>query len=110
MLIRRPANGFSSVVEFWAMLARTGLSPRPEVGQQVKLTTHWFGVEITVDVGGTQVIEKALIDAQSVPVMVVKSEEHTSELQSLMRISYAVFCLKKKKTIKIIVSDRKSHK
>src|SRR3546814_7779653 len=28
-----------------------------------------------------------------------KSEEHTSELQSLMRISYAVFCLKKKKHI-----------
>src|SRR3546814_2051468 len=28
----------------------------------------------------------------------VRSEEHTSELQSLMRISYAVFCLKKKKT------------
>src|SRR3546814_6537491 len=27
-----------------------------------------------------------------------RSEEHTSELQSLMRISYAVFCLKKKKT------------
>src|SRR3546814_6772709 len=30
--------------------------------------------------------------------VVVRSEEHTSELQSLMRISYAVFCLKKKKT------------
>src|SRR3546814_7188264 len=29
---------------------------------------------------------------------VVRSEEHTSELQSLMRSSYAVFCLKKKKT------------
>src|SRR3546814_1260544 len=29
----------------------------------------------------------------------VRSEEHTSELQSLMRISYAVFCLKKKKNI-----------
>src|SRR3546814_7098450 len=29
-----------------------------------------------------------------------RSEEHTSELQSLMRISYAVFCLKKKKTPK----------
>src|SRR3546814_1219313 len=28
-----------------------------------------------------------------------RSEEHTSELQSLMRISYAVFCLKKKKII-----------
>src|SRR3546814_12472017 len=31
-------------------------------------------------------------------VVGVRSEEHTSELQSLMRISYAVFCLKKKKT------------
>src|SRR3546814_9138828 len=30
------------------------------------------------------------------PVCLVRSEEHTSELQSLMRISYAVFCLKKK--------------
>src|SRR3546814_5802664 len=36
-----------------------------------------------------------------VPVELIdqdRSEEHTSELQSLMRISYAVFCLKKKKT------------
>src|SRR3546814_11084517 len=32
-----------------------------------------------------------------------RSEEHTSELQSLMRISYAVFCLKKKKHQKIII-------
>src|SRR3546814_3988489 len=32
---------------------------------------------------------------------IVRSEEHTSELQSLMRISYAVFCLKKK-TLQII--------
>src|SRR3546814_1512638 len=30
----------------------------------------------------------------------IRSEEHTSELQSLMRISYAVFCLKKKKNTK----------
>src|SRR3546814_9826454 len=34
--------------------------------------------------------------ARASPV-VLRSEEHTSELQSLMRISYAVFCLKKKK-------------
>src|SRR3546814_2240396 len=34
-------------------------------------------------------------DAQ--PLVQARSEEHTSELQSLMRISYAVFCLKKKK-------------
>src|SRR3546814_1528335 len=36
--------------------------------------------------------------AGEVALAVVRSEEHTSELQSLMRISYAVFCLKKKKT------------
>src|SRR3546814_6897678 len=37
--------------------------------------------------------------AQAVPQQHGKrSEEHTSELQSLMRISYAVFCLKKKRT------------
>src|SRR3546814_5107051 len=34
-----------------------------------------------------------------------RSEEHTSELQSLMRISYAVFCLKKKKTERNHVVD-----
>src|SRR3546814_2892515 len=33
------------------------------------------------------------------PFYSVRSEEHTSELQSLMRISYAVFCLKKKTSI-----------
>src|SRR3546814_1351872 len=32
-------------------------------------------------------------------VRLLRSEEHTSELQSLMRISYAVFCLKKKNTV-----------
>src|SRR3546814_4015501 len=36
----------------------------------------------------------------------IRSEEHTSELQSLMRISYAVFCLKKKKT----KNDKIQHK
>src|SRR3546814_3232210 len=37
------------------------------------------------------------VRAQKLSEHVMRSEEHTSELQSLMRISYAVFCLKKKK-------------
>src|SRR3546814_3606675 len=46
----------------------------------------------------------------------VRSEEHTSELQSLMRISYAVFCLKKKKnkkhinTYDALPTKKKKHK
>src|SRR3546814_8920645 len=35
----------------------------------------------------------------------IRSEEHTSELQSLMRISYAVFCLKKKKQKKRLIQQ-----
>src|SRR3546814_1901504 len=38
-------------------------------------------------------------DRGEVERLATRSEEHTSELQSLMRISYAVFCLKKKKCI-----------
>src|SRR3546814_7715724 len=41
------------------------------------------------------------VQAGRVPERHRRSEEHTSELQSLMRISYAVFCLKKKKTKRI---------
>src|SRR3546814_7986014 len=37
-----------------------------------------------------------------------RSEEHTSELQSLMRISYAVFCLKKKKTTNKNINKNKT--
>src|SRR3546814_6612782 len=45
----------------------------------------WSGLAETMVKGGLTV------------VAMFRSEEHTSELQSLMRISYAVFCLKKKK-------------
>src|SRR3546814_3903605 len=38
----------------------------------------------------------ATLEGPSGPSFFARSEEHTSELQSLMRISYAVFCLKKK--------------
>src|SRR3546814_4946630 len=41
-------------------------------------------------------IVDAVLVVTLVPVIISRSEEHTSELQSLMRISYAVFCLKKK--------------
>src|SRR3546814_8710659 len=42
--------------------------------------------------------EKAAIEKIAQAETQARSEEHTSELQSLMRISYAVFCLKKKNT------------
>src|SRR3546814_13137063 len=44
-----------------------------------------------------QTVFSALIPSLTSDKIDMRSEEHTSELQSLMRISYAVFCLKKKK-------------
>src|SRR3546814_3990945 len=46
-----------------------------------------------LDRAGAWIIRDEMADAA---IAIVRSEEHTSELQSLMRISYAVFCLKKK--------------
>src|SRR3546814_6625497 len=43
---------------------------------------------------------RAMLAKRHDPPLCPRSEEHTSELQSLMRISYAVFCLKKKQTDK----------
>src|SRR3546814_2379824 len=48
---------------------------------------------------GSDLFDEAISDEQLdyIILTIARSEEHTSELQSLMRISYAVFCLKKKK-------------
>src|SRR3546814_2353085 len=57
----------------------------------------------------------ALIVAAIAVVVYIRSKEHTSELQSLMRISYAVFCLKKKNKclthdrLHVVISDALYH-
>src|SRR3546814_5483034 len=57
------------------------------------------GAELLTKLHSGQAIVVGLVsaDADGSFKAVRRSEEHTSELQSLMRISYAVFCLKKKK-------------
>src|SRR3546814_8967474 len=55
----------------------------------------------SVDVGRANAVGGPDLDlAHLLKPLKERSEEHTSELQSLMRISYAVFCLKKKKQAK----------
>src|SRR3546814_993204 len=57
--------------------------------------------------GTARAMQQALQKENIVKNVEVRSEEHTSELQSLMRISYAVFCLKKKmKRIQITYSHK----
>src|SRR3546814_5938602 len=82
---------------------------------QVQMIAEYRGPELTgkvlrIENKGASEIE--LTEAMVAPAsaLAVRSEEHTSELQSLMRISYAVFCLKKKnKTQKINVQTNHTH-
>src|SRR3546814_5866328 len=64
---------------------------RPAVDDPDDAAVQWSPTEWSVSVKILQ-----LVKADGNP----RSEEHTSELQSLMRIPYAVFCLKKQKSIK----------
>src|SRR3546814_1422095 len=60
----------------------------------------WLGVtQLAAGVLATQMFFIFYIFGAGFTNAVMRSEEHTSELQSLMRISYAVFCLKKKRKI-----------
>src|SRR3546814_1909997 len=60
------------------------------------------GLSMVLSCGSAPTLARRFIILQALsvrPASRMRSEEHTSELQSLMRISYAVFCLKKKTTI-----------
>src|SRR3546814_10363624 len=80
-----------------------------EAGFEDEIEPLEFGEFVQFALGSRTVLDEAAdklvgIDAAAVVEefdddLIARSEEHTSELQSLMRISYAVFCLKKK-TIK----------
>src|SRR3546814_8215974 len=62
------------------------------------LPTALFGTAIALFMGfRTNAAYARWWEARTLWGALIRSEEHTSELQSLMRISYAVFCLKKKK-------------
>src|SRR3546814_5078688 len=80
-LLGRPGQGFLAQMDAWQNRVATDiLLPvlrRDVFGKDVNATLR-CGVGVRHQIAG-------------------RSEEHTSELQSLMRISYAVFCLKKKK-------------
>lgn len=72
LLAQRPADGYGSTVKFWTLPSLVGLSPMSEVSEQVKLTTGFFGVDVSVNVGETQVVEHGLIDARERPVTLVR--------------------------------------
>src|SRR3546814_5153878 len=94
-MIRRPPRSTRTDTLFpYTTLFRSGcdIMPRPDehrermaANPQKDHRLIWIDLEMTgLDTDNDSILE------------IARSEEHTSELQSLMRISYAVFCLKKK--------------
>src|SRR3546814_9474793 len=70
-------------------------SASPGTASAVSSSTRWDSPARSVTARST--ITRPVTSKHRALAGVARSEEHTSELQSLMRISYAVFCLKKKK-------------
>src|SRR3546814_5309555 len=88
-MLRRPPRSTRTDTLFpYTTLFRSGFE-RADGDAAIRLARIGFGgVEQPYPPHGADVARRRLGE---------RSEEHTSELQSLMRISYAVFCLKKKK-------------
>src|SRR3546814_4484685 len=113
-MIRRPPRSTRTDTLFpYTTLFRSGIARIDDVHTAQHLANNHFDV-LVVDLHALQTIDvldfvddvgRQLLDALQAQDIVrigravddhLRSEEHTSELQSLMRISYAVFCLKKK--------------
>lgn len=72
VLAQRPMDGYGSLVGFWGqpVLASLGLSQ--QVTEQTRLTSRWFEVVLSVDLGGDQVNETVLYDARKTPARLIR--------------------------------------
>src|SRR3546814_3308131 len=84
-----------------ARFPATGIARLAKPRCEIVVVAHRSGsrdAEIVVEQEGSARSPKHINESRSLACRINRSEEHTSELQSLMRISYAVFCLKQKQT------------
>src|SRR3546814_9010876 len=102
-MIRRPPRSTRTDTLFpYTTLFRSHCVRRQIVRARLVLA-HEHPHEAGVGARAADIADVAVFDGE-----LNRSEEHTSELQSLMRISYAVFCLKKKKKqlIKLLLTSK----
>src|SRR3546814_7236829 len=95
-MIRRPPRSTRTDTLFpYTTLFRSKVyTVGPDYGHAEARKSPTLDGKVNRDAQGKEVRYPVLLSAAEKEI---RSEEHTSELQSLMRISYAVFCLKKKK-------------
>src|SRR3546814_8732874 len=102
-MIRRPPRSTLTDTLFpYSTLFRSGVIWGSKFGVQFTLSTAALRALPVVILGGLTSVPGAIIGGLIIGVG-ERSEEHTSELQSLMRISYAVFCLKNKTIRHLII-------
>src|SRR3546814_4683417 len=89
-------RSFQQIQKYEKGLNRIGASRLQQFAQILNVPPSYFFDGMPID-GAAQDTGDPLA-AVAGDIAATRSEEHTSELQSLMRISYAVFCLKKKNT------------
>src|SRR3546814_7430477 len=95
-------NGQDNGSPHTASASPAGIDNNPQVllrlrGSGATTGDYCYGHSVVVDGTWGAATEQDIVVPASLAIGSAQSEEHTSELQSLMRISYAVFCLKKKK-------------
>src|SRR3546814_2995633 len=96
-MIRRPPRSTPTDTLFpYTTLFRSAGDDRLHVHQPGEAPRLAVGQQVGVLRGLLAVVPGPVANLQPAQPLHPRSEEHTSELQSLMRISYAVFCLKKK--------------
>src|SRR3546814_2964574 len=106
-MIRRPPRSTRTDTLFpYTTLFRSGELQQQEDGDPQVEHVPGDTVQERRVVGQRPIVQRARHPAAerhgtAVHIDLFRSEEHTSELQSLMRISYAVFCLKKNKQLKV---------
>src|SRR3546814_4719118 len=106
-MIRRPPRSTRTDTLFpytTLFRSRSGRSPPRSFRRFLGVLAEWLPVWSDVPAHLQAVTRDLPWSGSTFPETVDRSEEHTSELQSLMRISYAVFCLKKKKKNNINIS------
>src|SRR3546814_5198099 len=113
LMIRRPPRSTLTDTLFpYTTLFRSGKGDRPAqgraecLGHRLQRHIRHAGAFRPAEMGEDNDLGPALREIQQPR----RSEEHTSELQSLMRISYAVFCLKKKTQNKVSTLPLTSYK
>src|SRR3546814_8384743 len=106
-------TGFANAIGAIQPLLAAGEQGAKMAGAMLKFALEPFNVSRDLDAIIDEFVENAPEIAAAMgdqgngeETAAIRSEEHTSELQSLMRISYAVFCLKKKNNN---TNNRKSH-